>query len=72
MLELMEKIEERFSPDEPIFARDVLALADGAPRSTVYYQLGKAVAAGKLAKGGGVVSTIFRREPCWGSLCYPP
>lgn len=71
MLELMEKIEERFSPDEPIFARDVLALADGASRSTVYYQLGKAVAAGKLAKGS-VASTTFRREPCWESPCCPP
>lgn len=52
MMEIIEKIEQRFAPDEPIFARDILALVDGAPRSTVYYQLGKAVEDGKLARAG--------------------
>lgn len=52
MMEVMEKIEQRFVPDVPIFTRDILALADGIPRSTVYYQIDKAVEAGRLAKGG--------------------
>lgn len=52
MMKMMEKLKDHFSLDEPIFVRDIFALADSIPRSTVYYQLEKAVEAGELARGG--------------------
>lgn len=50
MQNLMDILSERYTPNEPIFTKDVLALCAEVPRSTVYYQLGKAVQEGRIAK----------------------
>lgn len=50
MKEMINMLKERYAPNEPIFTEDVFALCEGAPRSTVYYQLRKAVQKGEIAK----------------------
>ncbi|MDO4291372.1 MAG: hypothetical protein Q4C41_09120 [Eggerthellaceae bacterium] len=52
MQKIMEKLRSSFAPNEPIFTRDVLSLLNDTPRSTVYYQLERAVSSGSLSKSG--------------------
>lgn len=67
MSAVLEILQEQFPTNEPIFTRDVMALLDGTPRSTVYYQLGRAVDEGGLARAARGVyylptSTVLGRS----------
>ena len=50
MDEMIERIANRYPANEPIFTCEVFALLNDVPRSTVYYQLKKAVEKGILSK----------------------
>ncbi len=50
MEKVMDILKENCKPNEPIFTKDVLALCGNMPRSTVYYQLKRALQSGEIAK----------------------
>ena len=52
MEKVLDILKSNFEPNEPIFAKDLFALCEGMPRSTVYYQLDNAVKRGDIAKAG--------------------
>lgn len=63
MEKMVNILKERYAPNEPIFTKDVFALCEGDPRSTVYARLRRAVQKGEIAKADRGVYYIPTRTP---------